>query len=48
MYVDNIKMDLFFGRDGVDWIDLARDRDQWRFLLNTVKNLWVPKMLGIS
>jgi hypothetical protein len=28
--------------DGMDWIDLAQDRDQWRALLNTVMNLWVP------
>jgi hypothetical protein len=25
----------------VDWIDLVRDRDQWRALVNTVMNLWV-------
>jgi hypothetical protein len=29
--VDNIKMDLReIGWDGVDWIDLAQDRDKWR------------------
>jgi hypothetical protein len=27
------------GWDGVDWIDLAQDRDQWRALVNTVMNL---------
>jgi hypothetical protein len=27
---------------GMDWIDLARNRDQWRGLVNTVKNLLVP------
>jgi hypothetical protein len=27
--------------DGIDWIDLAQDRDQWRDLVNTVMNLWV-------
>jgi hypothetical protein len=38
-----IKMDLReVGWDGVDWIDLAQDRDQWRALVNTVMNLWVP------
>jgi hypothetical protein len=26
--------------DGVDWIDMALDRDQWRALVNTVMNLW--------
>jgi hypothetical protein len=25
-----------------DWIDLAQDREQWRFLVNTVTNLRVP------
>jgi hypothetical protein len=28
--------------DGMDWIDLAQDRDQWRALLKTVMNLRVP------
>jgi hypothetical protein len=42
-WVDNIKMDLReTGWDGVDWIDLAQDRDNWRSLMNTVMNLWVP------
>jgi hypothetical protein len=27
---------------GIDWIDLARDRDTWRALLNAVTNLRVP------
>jgi hypothetical protein len=41
--VDNIKMDLReIGWDGMDWIDLAQDRDQWRALDNTVMNLRVP------
>jgi hypothetical protein len=26
------------GWDGVDWIDMAQDRDQWRALVNTVLN----------
>jgi hypothetical protein len=28
--------------DGVDWIDLDQDMDQWRVLVNTVMNLRVP------
>jgi hypothetical protein len=36
-------MDLSeIGRDGVDWIDMAQDMDQWRALVNTVLNLQVP------
>jgi hypothetical protein len=42
-WVDNIKMDLRgIGWDGMDWIDLAKDRDQWRALVNVVMNLLVP------
>jgi hypothetical protein len=42
-WVNNIKMDLREIRwDGMDWIDLAQDRDQWRALVNTVMNLRVP------
>jgi hypothetical protein len=45
--VDNIKMDLRdIGWDGVDWIDMAQDRDQWRALVNTVLNLRVPLNAG--
>jgi hypothetical protein len=41
-WVDNIKMDLTeIGWDGMDWIDLAQDRDWWRSLVNTVMNLRV-------
>jgi hypothetical protein len=33
------KMDL---QEGMDWIDVAQDRDRWRALVNAVINLWVP------
>jgi hypothetical protein len=42
-WVDNIKMYLReIGWDGMDWIDLAQNMDQWRVLVNTVMNLRVP------
>jgi hypothetical protein len=42
-WVDNIKMGLReIGWEGVDWIDMAQDRDKWRALVNTVLNLRVP------
>jgi hypothetical protein len=40
---DNIKMDLReVGWEGMNWINLAQDRDRWRALVNTVMNLRVP------
>jgi hypothetical protein len=27
---------------GIDWIDLAEDKDQWGTLVNTIMNLRVP------
>jgi hypothetical protein len=42
-WVDNIEMDLKeIGWCGMDWIGLAQDQDQWRALVNTVMNFWVP------
>ena len=46
-WVDNIKMDLQeVGCGGMDWLELAqdrdRDRDRWRALVNAVMKLGVP------
>jgi hypothetical protein len=41
-WVDNIRMDLGEVEwGGVDWIDLAQDRNRWRALVNSVLNLRV-------
>ena len=45
----SIKMDLQeVGCWGMDWIELAQDRDRSRVLVNTVMDLRVPKMRRIS
>jgi hypothetical protein len=41
--MENVKIGLReIGWNGMDWIDVAQDRDQWRALVNTVMNLRVP------
>jgi hypothetical protein len=40
---DNIKMDLQeVGCEGMDWIEVAHNRDRWRAFVNEVMNLQVP------
>jgi hypothetical protein len=42
-WVDNIRMDLEeVGWGDVDCFGLAKDRNRWRALVNSVLNLWVP------
>jgi hypothetical protein len=46
-WMDSIKLDLKeIGWDGMDLIDLAQDRDQWKALVDTVMNLRVPENAG--
>jgi hypothetical protein len=47
--VNKIKMHLReIGWDGMDWIDLAQDRDQWKDLVITAMNLRFHKLQGSS
>jgi hypothetical protein len=39
---DNIRMDLReIGWEGVDWMHVAQNRDQWWAVVDKVMNLWV-------
>jgi hypothetical protein len=39
----DVKLDIReIGCEGVDWIHLAQDRNQWWAVVNTVMNIWVP------
>jgi hypothetical protein len=41
---DNMRIDLRkSGWEGVDWIHLAQNRDQWRAVVNTIMKVRVPK-----
>jgi hypothetical protein len=43
VFMKFIKMDLREVRwGGMDWIDLAQDRDRWRALVSAVVNVWFP------
>jgi hypothetical protein len=49
MWKDNIK--IYFreiGWDGMDCMDLAQDKDEWRALVSMVMNIWVPWNVDIS
>jgi hypothetical protein len=44
---DTIKMDLQeVGWGGMDWTDLAQDKDRWQAIVNVVMNLQVPHNVG--
>jgi hypothetical protein len=45
---DNIKMNLQVGCRGMDWIELAQNRDRWRALVNAVMDPRVPLNAGTS
>jgi hypothetical protein len=42
-WVDNIKMDLVeIGWGGVDWTDVAQDKEEWWTVVNAIMNLRFP------
>jgi len=41
-HMENLKDLKEIGWEGVDWILLAQNRDQWQAVVNTVMNLQVP------
>jgi hypothetical protein len=47
-WVNNIRINLReTGWEGLDWVHLTQDRDQWKVPLSIVMNLHVPKNVGI-
>jgi len=43
---DNIKMELQEVRSGgMDWIELAQDKDSWRSLVTAAINFWIPQKI---
>jgi hypothetical protein len=47
IWEDNIKMYIQeVGWGGIDWIDMAQDRDRWQALVSAVMNLRVPQNAG--
>jgi hypothetical protein len=41
-WVEILKWIFEIGLDGMDWIYLAQDMDQWKALVNMIMNLWAP------
>jgi hypothetical protein len=47
LWEDNIKMDLRkTGQEGVGWMHLTQDMDQWQDFVNMAMNLRFPYMVG--
>jgi hypothetical protein len=40
------RRDVIMGWENMDWVQLAQNRDQWRAVVNMVKNLGAPQKAG--